>query len=147
MGEGKQLYIFGKCFTNFSKVKHFIIFYKKFYSQWKIFYKFDYILPTNKHLKNGKTFLKNILLQKKWNLSFKNLNPTQNKNPLSKFQNVYIFTNGFFVESLLYPMFFFSSCNLCTCICIGRIDMLYRFIGIDKFIWYSLSLSLEQFFS
>ena len=34
------------------------------YSQWKIFYKFDYILPTNKHKKIGKNFLKKYFTSK-----------------------------------------------------------------------------------
>ena len=56
MGEGKSLCVFGKCFTKFSKVKYFTTFYKEFYGQRKIFYKFDYILPANKHLKIEKYF-------------------------------------------------------------------------------------------
>ena len=56
MGEGKSLRVFGKCFTKFSKVKYFTTFYKEFYGQRKIFYKFDYILPANKHLKIEKYF-------------------------------------------------------------------------------------------
>ena len=141
MGEGKLLYISGKFFTNFSNVKHFIV-NGKYFQIWLYF-------TYKQTLNNGKTFFeKYFTSKKKWNLSFRNLNPTQNKNLLLKFQDVYICTNGFSVESLLYPMFFFycffSSCNSCICICIGRIYMLYRFIGIDKFIWFSLSL--EQFF-
>ena len=47
-------------------VKSFtIFFYKGFYGQWKIFYKFDHILHANKHRKLGKHFLENILLQNK----------------------------------------------------------------------------------
>ena len=36
-------------------------------------------------------------------LSFRNLNSTPTKNLLSKFQNLYIFTNVLSIESLLYP--------------------------------------------
>ena len=36
-------------------------------------------------------------------LSFRNLNSTTTKNLLSKFQNLYIFTYGLSIESLLYP--------------------------------------------
>lgn len=50
------LCVFGKCFTKFSKVKYFTTFYKGFYDQSKIFYKFDYILLANKHLKMEKYF-------------------------------------------------------------------------------------------
>ena len=42
-------------YQNF-KVKYFTNFYKGFYNQWKIFYKFDEILHLNKHLKMGKYF-------------------------------------------------------------------------------------------
>ena len=48
MGEGKPLCVFEKYFTKISKVKHFTTFYKWFYNQWKIFYKFDYILSAKK---------------------------------------------------------------------------------------------------
>ena len=40
-------------------------------------------------------------------LSFKNLNSTLTKNLLSKFQNLYIFTNALSIESLLHPRFYF----------------------------------------
>ena len=40
-------------------------------------------------------------------LSFRNLNYTLTKNLLSKFQNLYMFINGFFIKSLLHPTFFF----------------------------------------
>ena len=78
-------------------------------------------------------------------LSFKNLNPTTTKNLLSNFQKLYIFTNGLSIESLLHPMFLFIlflffRVATYTCICIGRIYMFYRFIGVDKFILYSLSM-------
>ena len=56
MGKGKPLCIFGKYFTKLFKVKHFIAFYREFYGQRKIFYKFNYIFPTNKHLKMEKYF-------------------------------------------------------------------------------------------
>ena len=41
------------------------IFYNGFYVQQKIFYKFDHILPVNKHLEMGKYFPINILPQNK----------------------------------------------------------------------------------
>ena len=48
---------FVQYFTKFLKVKRFPIFYKGFYSQRKIFYKFDHILDANKCLKMRKYFI------------------------------------------------------------------------------------------
>ena len=41
-------------------------------------------------------------------MNFRNLNPTPTKNLLSKFQIIYIFTNGLSIESLLHFFFFFE---------------------------------------
>ena len=46
-------------------VKYFTSFYPQSFSQRKIFYNFDYILHTIKHLKMGKYFTENILHQNK----------------------------------------------------------------------------------
>ena len=47
-------------------------------------------------------------------LSFKNLNPTPTKNLLSKFQNLYIFTNHLSIESLLHLTFLFFVFQVAT---------------------------------
>ena len=47
-------------------------------------------------------------------LSFKNLNPTPTKNLLSKFQNLYIFTNDLSIESLLQLTFLFFVFQVAT---------------------------------
>ena len=59
---------FCKMFYQNFKVKFFTNFYKGFYGQRKIFYKFDEILHLNKHLKMRKYFLENNLLQNKWSV-------------------------------------------------------------------------------
>ena len=46
-------------------LSRFTTFYKGFYDQLKIFYKFDHILHANKHLNKEKYFSKNILFQNK----------------------------------------------------------------------------------
>lgn len=63
MGERKLLCVSEKCFTKFSKAKHFTIYHRGFYGQWKILYKFDYILFTNKPLKMGKNIEKYFTLK------------------------------------------------------------------------------------
>ena len=73
MGEGNPLCIFGKYFTKFSKVKHFTTFYKTFYGHWKLFYKFDYIFPTNKYLKIEKTVFEKYFTLKQIELNYKNI--------------------------------------------------------------------------
>ena len=47
---------FVKCFTIDFLVKYFTSFYAQTLAKLKIFYHFDYILHTNKHLKIGKYF-------------------------------------------------------------------------------------------
>ena len=60
-GWGKRNYcVFVQCFTKILKVKRFTTFYKGFYNQWKIFYKFNHILPANKYLE--KNFFEEKLL-------------------------------------------------------------------------------------
>ena len=41
---------------------------------------------------------------------FQKFKSTPTKNLLTKFQNLYIFTNGLSIKSLLYSMFFFFFC-------------------------------------
>ena len=71
-------------------------------------------------------------------LNFRNLNFIPTKNLLSKFHNLYIYIYvhqwSFHRISFTPHIFIFLSCNLCICICIRMIYMLYRFIGVDKFI-------------
>ena len=61
MGWGEANVCFCKMFYKFLKEKCFQTFYKEFYNQRKIFYKFDHILHANKHqLKVGKHYPNNI---------------------------------------------------------------------------------------
>ena len=56
-GRGEVTICFWKIFYQIFKDKTFYnFFYKGFYCKRKIFYKFDYILPANKHLKIEKPF-------------------------------------------------------------------------------------------
>ena len=71
MGRGEALpCVFVKYFTKFLKVKYFTTFYKRFYDQWKLFYKFDHILHSNNYLKMRKHFLINSLLQNRRRVKF-----------------------------------------------------------------------------
>ena len=56
MGEKNPLCAFGEYFTKFSKVKYFTSFYKRFYGQHKIFYKFNYFFTYKQTYENEKTF-------------------------------------------------------------------------------------------
>ena len=61
-GEGKSLCVFAECFTTILKVK---IFYKGFYDQQKMFYKFLPHFTCKQILENGKKISKFFLLQNK----------------------------------------------------------------------------------
>ena len=84
-------------------------------------------------------------------LSFRNLNPNPTKNLSSNFQNLYIFTNGLSIESLLHPMFLFIiffKLQFITYVfvfegytcCIDSQELINLYDPL------SLSLSLSQFF-
>ena len=61
-GEGKPLCVLVKCFTKFLMVNRFTTFHKRFYNKKYIYiyiyYKFNYILHANKHLKWESIFQK-----------------------------------------------------------------------------------------
>ena len=61
-GEGKSLCVFAECFTTILKVK---IFYRGFYGQQKMFYKFLPHFTCKQILENGKKISKFFLLQNK----------------------------------------------------------------------------------
>lgn len=65
----KLLGVFVKYFTKLLKL-NITTFYEDFYVQWKIFYKFDNILPANKHLKMKKYV---ISTQLEWKITSKDL--------------------------------------------------------------------------
>ena len=63
-GGGETPYVFWKCFIKFLEIKYFTTFYKRFYHQQKIFYKFDHNYMQKQTLQLRNHFLKNDLLYK-----------------------------------------------------------------------------------
>ena len=81
-------------------------------------------------------------------LSFKNLNPTPTKNLLSKFQNLYIFTNDLSIESLLHLIFLYFFFQVATYAYLFVLEGFTCCIDSQELInlYDTISLSLSQFF-